>query len=79
VSRKGGSNDHPTPVYFLQRTRMLLAEGMFVMCGNANCKPDDGIIYAKNAATATNIFFSFKEFADSKTGLQYPLQLFVNC
>ncbi|GBM84405.1 hypothetical protein AVEN_186017-1 [Araneus ventricosus] len=26
VRRKGGSNDHPTPVYFLQRTRMLLAE-----------------------------------------------------
>ncbi|GBN38092.1 hypothetical protein AVEN_221612-1, partial [Araneus ventricosus] len=30
--------------YFSQRTRMLLAEGMFVMCGNANCEPDDDII-----------------------------------
>ncbi|GBO30425.1 hypothetical protein AVEN_89191-1 [Araneus ventricosus] len=40
----GGSNDHPTPVYFLQRTRMLLAEGMFAMCGNANCEPDNDII-----------------------------------
>ncbi|GBM33877.1 hypothetical protein AVEN_231442-1, partial [Araneus ventricosus] len=40
VRRKGGSNDHSTPLDFLQRTRMLLAEGMFVMCGNANCEPD---------------------------------------
>ncbi|GBL92022.1 hypothetical protein AVEN_102578-1 [Araneus ventricosus] len=23
---------------------MLLAEGIFVMCGNANCEPDDDII-----------------------------------
>ncbi|GBO35821.1 hypothetical protein AVEN_146477-1 [Araneus ventricosus] len=44
VRRKGDSNDHPTPVDFLQRTRMLLAERMFVMCGNANCEPDDDII-----------------------------------
>ncbi|GBN97193.1 hypothetical protein AVEN_85304-1 [Araneus ventricosus] len=44
VRRKGGSNDHPTPAYFLQMTRMLLAEGMFVMCVNANCEPNDGII-----------------------------------
>ncbi|GBM64480.1 hypothetical protein AVEN_194238-1 [Araneus ventricosus] len=44
VRRKVGGNDHPTPVNFLQRTRMLLAEGMFVMCGNANCEPDDDII-----------------------------------
>ncbi|GBN86538.1 hypothetical protein AVEN_215581-1 [Araneus ventricosus] len=44
VRQRGGSNDHPTPVYFLQRTRMLLAEGMFAMCGNANCEPDDDII-----------------------------------
>ncbi|GBM13938.1 putative RNA-directed DNA polymerase from transposon BS [Araneus ventricosus] len=36
-------------------------------------------IYANNAATATNILLSFKEFANSKTGLQYPSQLFVNC
>ncbi|GBN99656.1 hypothetical protein AVEN_82441-1 [Araneus ventricosus] len=42
--RKGGSNYHPTPVDFLHRTRMLLSEGMFAMCGNANCKPDDDII-----------------------------------
>ncbi|GBN87881.1 hypothetical protein AVEN_254915-1 [Araneus ventricosus] len=41
VRRKGGSNDHPTPAYFLQRTRMLLAEGMFVMCVNANCEPNE--------------------------------------
>ncbi|GBN92423.1 hypothetical protein AVEN_8764-1 [Araneus ventricosus] len=44
VRRRGGINDHPIPVYFLQSTRMLLAEGMFVMCGNANCEPDDDII-----------------------------------
>ncbi|GBM54394.1 hypothetical protein AVEN_83003-1 [Araneus ventricosus] len=44
MRRKGGSNDHPTPVDFLQRTRMLLAEGMFVMCGNVNCEPDQDII-----------------------------------
>ncbi|GBM93506.1 hypothetical protein AVEN_22135-1 [Araneus ventricosus] len=35
VRRKEGSNDHPSPVDFLQRTRMLLAEGMFVMYGSA--------------------------------------------
>ncbi|GBO38369.1 hypothetical protein AVEN_234020-1, partial [Araneus ventricosus] len=124
------------------RTRMLLAELRFAMCGNANYEPDDNIIlestqiilqtdedcldlvidepswiaqkhrkigmiwsstvplmwqatfqenfrkstvnsanqiYASNAATATIIFLSFKEFANSKTGLQYPSQLFVNC
>ncbi|GBM50502.1 hypothetical protein AVEN_254779-1 [Araneus ventricosus] len=44
VRRKRGSNDHPTPVYFLQMTRTLLAEGMFVMCGNANCESNDDII-----------------------------------
>ncbi|GBM76451.1 hypothetical protein AVEN_31138-1 [Araneus ventricosus] len=44
VGRKGGSNYHPTPVDFLHRTRMLLSEGMFAMCGNANCEPDDNII-----------------------------------
>ncbi|GBN00588.1 hypothetical protein AVEN_140706-1 [Araneus ventricosus] len=44
VRRKGGGNYHPTPVDFLQRTRMLLSEGMFAMCGNANCEPDDDII-----------------------------------
>ncbi|GBM73730.1 hypothetical protein AVEN_533-1 [Araneus ventricosus] len=44
VRRKGDSNDHPTPVYFLQRTWMLLAEEMFVMCGNANCELNDDII-----------------------------------
>ncbi|GBN21028.1 Transposable element Tc1 transposase [Araneus ventricosus] len=43
VRRKGGSNDHLSPVDFLQRTRMLLAE-MFVMCGSANCEPNDDII-----------------------------------
>ncbi|GBN14139.1 hypothetical protein AVEN_212632-1 [Araneus ventricosus] len=123
------------------RTRLLLAELMFAMCGNANYEPDDNIIlesthiipqtdedcldlvidepswicpeaqenwddlelnsatyvagyiskklfrkstvnsanqiYASNAATATIIFLSFKEFANSKTGLQYPSQLFV--
>ncbi|GBN09764.1 hypothetical protein AVEN_84551-1 [Araneus ventricosus] len=32
-------------------------------------------IYASNAATATIIFLSFKEFANLKTGLQYPSQL----
>ncbi|GBN76628.1 hypothetical protein AVEN_1684-1 [Araneus ventricosus] len=41
---KGVSSDHPTPVYFLQRTQMLLTEGMFAMCGNANCEQDDDII-----------------------------------
>ncbi|GBO13929.1 hypothetical protein AVEN_236610-1, partial [Araneus ventricosus] len=35
-------------------------------------------IYASNAATATYILLSFKEFANSKAGLQYPSQLFVN-
>ncbi|GBM14410.1 hypothetical protein AVEN_246578-1 [Araneus ventricosus] len=122
------------------RTRMLLAELMFAMCGNANYEPDDNIIlestqiipqtdeycldlvidepswiaqkhrkigmiwsstchlcgrlhfkknfrkstvnsanqiYASNATTATIIFLSFKEFANSKTGLQYPSQLFA--
>ncbi|GBL60701.1 hypothetical protein AVEN_209445-1 [Araneus ventricosus] len=44
VRRKGDSNDHPTPVYFLQMTRMLLAEGIIVMGANANCEPNDGII-----------------------------------
>ncbi|GBN70634.1 hypothetical protein AVEN_91907-1, partial [Araneus ventricosus] len=134
----GEANDHPSPVDFLHRTRMLLAELMFAMCGNAHYEPDDDIIlestqiipqtdedcvvtdepswiaqkhmkigmiwsstvplmwqatfqknlfrkstvnsanqiYASNAATATNIFLSFKEFANSKTGLQYPSQLF---
>ncbi|GBO37120.1 hypothetical protein AVEN_76611-1, partial [Araneus ventricosus] len=38
------ANDHPTPVDFLHRTRMLLAELMFAMCGNANYEPDDDII-----------------------------------
>ncbi|GBM34072.1 hypothetical protein AVEN_225598-1 [Araneus ventricosus] len=40
----GEANDHPTPVDFLHRTRMLLAELMFAMCGNANYEPDDDII-----------------------------------
>ncbi|GBM44650.1 hypothetical protein AVEN_214183-1 [Araneus ventricosus] len=31
-------------VDFLQRTRMLLAELMFAMCGNAYYEPDDDII-----------------------------------
>ncbi|GBM75611.1 hypothetical protein AVEN_101304-1 [Araneus ventricosus] len=139
----GEANDHPTPVDFLHRTWMLLAEMMFAMCGNAHYEPDDDIIlestqiiphtdedcvdlvidepswiaqkhrkigmiwsstvplmwqatfqknlfrkstvnsanqiYASNAATAINIFLSFKEFSTSKTGLQYPSQLFVNC
>ncbi|GBN80192.1 hypothetical protein AVEN_239538-1 [Araneus ventricosus] len=35
-------------------------------------------IYASNAATATYILLSFKEFANSRAGLQYPSQLFVN-
>ncbi|GBO09295.1 hypothetical protein AVEN_200613-1 [Araneus ventricosus] len=34
---------------------------------------------ASNAVTVINILLSFKEFANSKTGLQYPSQLFVNC
>ncbi|GBO13157.1 hypothetical protein AVEN_116905-1 [Araneus ventricosus] len=38
------ANDHPTPVDFLHRTWMLLAELMFAMCGNANYEPDDDII-----------------------------------
>ncbi|GBN80186.1 Tigger transposable element-derived protein 4 [Araneus ventricosus] len=33
-------------------------------------------IYASNAATATYILLSFKEFANSRAGLQYPSQLF---
>ncbi|GBM70558.1 hypothetical protein AVEN_196262-1 [Araneus ventricosus] len=40
----GEANDHSTPVDFLHRTRMLLAELMFAMCGNANYEPDDDII-----------------------------------
>ncbi|CAL1301181.1 unnamed protein product, partial [Larinioides sclopetarius] len=28
----------------MQRTCMLLSEGIFVMCGSANCKPDDDAI-----------------------------------
>ncbi|GBM32166.1 hypothetical protein AVEN_136718-1 [Araneus ventricosus] len=38
------ANDHPTPVDFLHRTQMLLAELMFAMCGNANYEPDDIIL-----------------------------------
>ncbi|GBN18185.1 hypothetical protein AVEN_211465-1 [Araneus ventricosus] len=41
---RGEANDHPTPVDFLHRTWMLLAELMFAMCGNANYEPDDDII-----------------------------------
>ncbi|GBN11573.1 hypothetical protein AVEN_246266-1 [Araneus ventricosus] len=44
VDVESEANDHPTPVDFLHRTRMLLAELMFVMCGNANYEPDDDII-----------------------------------
>ncbi|GBN21745.1 hypothetical protein AVEN_171326-1 [Araneus ventricosus] len=43
------ANDHPTPVDFLHRTRMLLAELMFAMCGNANYEPDDDIIPHKSS------------------------------
>ncbi|GBO12343.1 hypothetical protein AVEN_134297-1 [Araneus ventricosus] len=40
----GEANDHPTPVDFLHRTWMLLAELVFAKCGNANYEPDDDII-----------------------------------
>lgn len=39
--RKEDSNDHPTTLEFLQRTRLLLAENIFDICCSANCEPDE--------------------------------------
>lgn len=43
VRRKGGNNDHPSPLDFLFRCRLLLAEGIMSFCKNANCEGDSDV------------------------------------
>ena len=40
VRRKGDNNDHPTPVDFKSRVRMLMAEHLMSTCNSTNCEPD---------------------------------------
>ena len=40
VRRKGGNNDHPTPVDFKSRVRMLVADHLMSTCNSTNCEPD---------------------------------------
>ncbi|GBM75312.1 hypothetical protein AVEN_126686-1 [Araneus ventricosus] len=72
VRRKGGSKEHPTPVDFLQRTRILLAEGMFAMCGNANCEPDDDIILESTQIPQTDEDCLELVIDESATIMDYP-------
>lgn len=41
VRRKGGNNDHPTPMDFKSRVRMLMAEHVMNTCSTTNCQPDE--------------------------------------
>ena len=41
VRRKGGNNDHPSPVDFRSRIRMLMAEHLINVCNSTNCEPDE--------------------------------------
>lgn len=62
LRRKGGNNDHPTPMDFLYRLRMLLAQNMINTCENANCESDNDKVLIP-----TNLISAFSNESNANT------------